>query len=208
MRNIFQQGPYRQSESVDLWLPVKGALVAAAVKCVPVIAVTALACLVGRGFGILALALAAAAEYSNYNLPPQHRIKTAWTWAAGFVFVALWLLDSWPLPAHVVTFALRRSVAAPTVGQWLVMWRFDTHTAWQPMGAWLALRIALIVTLPLAVTEPWQALNWRTLIEIVAPTFANSITAPPLRTPPAPEDAQAPRHTSAVQPAESDTPLF
>ncbi len=197
MRNILQQGPYRQSAGIDLWLPVKGALVSVLVKSAPVLAVVAEACLIGRGFGPLLLGMALITEYAKRKLDTPPNVKTWQMWLAGIVFVGLWFFDAWPIPASVLSYTLRQSVAPDTAGRWLVMWRRGTATAWQPMGAWLTWRIALIVLMPLTLVEPYLALNWRTLVEIVAPTFANSITAPKPATAKTPVEKPLIRETSA-----------
>jgi hypothetical protein len=175
-------GKYRQTAQKDIWLPVYGAALSLAVRVIaPPLLVALWAVLVGRAAGPLLLLAAAALTAANRRVPPAQR---ATTWLAGLIglgLTACWLLDAWPVPAAVLQYSLRQSLAAATAGHWLPMWSV-ARRAFEPMGAWLFWRSALAVALPLGTPAPWSALNWRTLTEIVAPLFAESIRHTPERT--------------------------
>lgn len=202
-------GPYSQSAKKDLWLPVKGAAVAVLIRCIPILAVSAEAVLIGRAFGPVALALVVAAEAVNANSEPQDRIPTFWCWVAGLTFTFVWAFDAWPIPARWVAFRLLQSamtMPGQTAGRYYVMWSFAGR-AFEPMGALLFWRLAAIIALPFALPEPWAALNWRTLVEIVAPTLANSILYKDVKPTPAPEAAPV-RATSAPVEGRRPASLF
>jgi len=209
---IMGGGPYRQSAKNDLWLPVAGAGVAFMVRCLPIVAVAFEAVLIGRAFGPLVLcaafAVVAFAVYHGMTLTRALSL-TAWLWLIGAAFTALLAFDQWLVPESWLVFSFRKALASTprqTEGRWYVMWSVGTR-ATESMGAWLALRIALAVAFPFAFPQPWKALNWRTLTEIVAPSYANSIIAPRAMSMQEAEP-QAQRADSAPLPSSGNGGLF
>ena len=191
-------GKYRQTAKKDLLLPVYGAALSLAVRVIaPPVLVAAWAVLVGRAAGPLLLVAAALVTIANRRVPPTSRAQTWLAWLIGAGLTACWLLDAWPVPSAGLQYSLRQGLTDATAGQWLPMWSV-ARRAFEPMGAWLFWRIALAVALPLGTPAPWSALNWRTLTEIVAPLFAESIrhqsdrANPEDKTPVAREDSAPP----------------
>lgn len=177
-------GKYRQTAKKDLWLPVYGAALSLTVRVIaPPLLVAVWAALVGRAAGPLLLLAAAALTAANQRVPPAARATTWLAWLIGAGLTACWLLDAWPVPAAVLQYRLAQGLTDATAGRWLPMWSV-ARRAFEPMGAWLFWRVALAVALPLGTPAPWSALNWRTLTEIVAPLFAESIRHYPDRATP------------------------
>lgn len=210
---IMGGGPYKQSAKNDLWLPVMGAGVAFLVRCLPIIAVILEAVIIGRAFGVivLALAMAYAALASWRGMSLVEIVKaTFWLWLIGGAFSLLWAFDQWPVPEAWLVFRFGKALASTPlqhVGRWYVMWSVG-GAALESMGPWLALRAALAVALPFAFPDPWRALNWRTLTEIMAPSYANSIVAPRGAVAHTEQDATPQREDSAPRPAANNGGLF
>lgn len=204
---IFGPGPYRQTFAKDILLPLKGFLVSVLIRCVPILAVSAEAVLIGRGFGPLALLFAMCAEAANRSTDVPERIPTFWAWIAGLSFSFLWAFDAWPIATKYLAFGLLESamtMPGQTAGRWYIMWSWAGR-AFVPMGAALFWRVAAIIALPFALPEPWSAVNWRTLIEIVAPSFADSILHQHFKA----EETDLPqRETSAPLEGRATPPLF
>ena len=204
---FFGEGPYKQTAKKDLWLPVKGALVSFLIRCVPILAVAAEAVLIGRAFGLMALAVAVVAEAVNRSTQKKW-IPTFWFWVVGLSFTFLWAFDAWPVPRRYLSYALLKSVLTmpgQIAGRYYVMWSFAGR-AFVPMGAALFWRGVAIIALPFALPAPWSALNWRTLTEIVAPSFADSILYQHLRKDT--EDTPPQRDNSAPLEGRPSAPLF
>ena len=157
--------PYTQSAQNDLWLPVKLFGVNLLVKLLPLIAITIMAILVGRAFGPLLFVLAVIIEF-RYEAT-ERPAQTGSLWLAAATFTLLWLLDAWPAPFHL---SYKFFWEGAPVIRYAVKYQ-----PWQPMRGWLFLRVFGIIGIPYILPAAWESLNWRTLVEIVAPSFANSI---------------------------------
>lgn len=199
-------GKYKQTAKKDLWLPVYGAALSLAVRVLfPPILVAVWAALMGRAAGPLLLLTAAALTAANQRVPQAQRAQTWLVWLIGAGLTACWLLDAWPVPAAVLQYSLRQGLTEATAGHWLPMWSI-LGRAFEPMGAWLFWRVALAIALPLGTPAPWSALNWRTLTEIVAPLFAESIRHTPERA--NPEDKAPVAREDSAPPAGASHNLF
>jgi hypothetical protein len=200
-------GKYRQTAKKDIWLPVIGAGLSFFVRVLlPPIMVAVWAALVGRAAGPIAIAGAALVTAGNRTVPPAKRAPTWIMWIIGGGLTLCWILGAWPVPPTVISFAFLKSLEAATYGRWQPMWSIG-QTAYVPMGAWFFWRMAIAIALPIGTPAPWSALNWRTLTEIVAPIFAESIRHHPAVEQPA-EDAAQPRETSALPTSPPPRGLF
>lgn len=177
-------GKYQQSAKKDVWLPVLQFGVAAIVKTGPFILIAIEAILIGRAFGPLFIAVALYGEFINARTAAEEketgvtlpRVNTAWPWAIAAGFTAMLAFGVWLVPETALQYCwpfIQRRMLKDVTG--LGAWWSIGGAAFEPMGSWLAWRFMLVAAMAYASPEPWRALVSRSIVEIVAPMFAESI---------------------------------